>query len=72
MVKELAKMDESRNSEGLFHLDSLACPKLWFPQSQENTKIEGEAKGRSLGNKEIDLEDVIRQMVCITDTLPAA
>ena len=60
------------NSEGPCHLGSqLACSKQCFPQSPENLTIEGRGEG-SLDNKEIDLENGMRQMVPITARLPAA
>ena len=46
-MTELAKMEESRKSEGLGQLGSLACPKLCFPQREKNMKIEEEGE-RSL------------------------
>lgn len=49
----------------------LGLSKAVFSQSRENMTIEGEGEG-SLGNKEIDLENVIRQMVPITARLPPA
>lgn len=70
MIKESAK-----NLVGILKtwatLTLRLAPKLGFPQSQKNMKIEGEGESSPV-NKEIVLENVIRQMVPITARLPAA